>query len=149
MPQLVVAAGVIAVALTVGLILRGRQHVDAPTQPSRGLPSQLDRRDFDRPDAAWLVAVFSSGTCSSCADVVRKALVLESPEVAVADVEYTAARGLHAKYEIEAVPLLVVVDREGVVQAGFVGPVSATDLWAAVAEARQPGSSPEPDLGRS
>jgi len=26
--------------------------------------------------------------------------------------------------------------------------MSATDLWAAVAEARNPGSSPEPGLGR-
>jgi hypothetical protein len=34
------------------------------------------------------------------------------------------------------------------VRAGFAGPVTATDLWAAVAEARQPGSSPEPQLGR-
>ena len=34
-------------------------------------------------------------------------------------------------------------------RAGFIGPMSATDLWAAVAEARQPGSSPEPNLGQS
>jgi hypothetical protein len=36
-----------------------------------------------------------------------------------------------------------------VVRASFVGPPTATDLWAAVAEARQPGVSPEPGLGRS
>jgi hypothetical protein len=28
------------------------------------------------------------------------------------------------------------------VQHHFVGPVTATDLWAAVAEAREPGSTP-------
>jgi hypothetical protein len=56
---------------------------------------------------------------------------------------------VHRKYDIQAVPLVVVADAEGVVGAGFVGPASATDLWAAVAELRQPGSSPEPDLGRA
>jgi len=34
------------------------------------------------------------------------------------------------------------------VAASFVGVPTATDLWAAVAEARAPGASPEPDLGR-
>ena len=29
----------------------------------------------------------------------------------------------------------------------FVGAFTATDLWAAVAELRDPGSSPEPGLG--
>ena len=45
-------------------------------------------------------------------------------------------------------PLVVVADARGVVGASFIGPATATDLWAAVAEVRQPGSSPEPDLGR-
>jgi hypothetical protein len=35
-----------------------------------------------------------------------------------------------------------------VIRAAFSGPVTATDLWAAVAECRSPGSSPEPELGR-
>jgi hypothetical protein len=77
-----------------------------------------------------------------------KSSILESSEVAVVDVEYAAARDLHQRYRIEAVPTLVIADSEGVVVRGFVGPVTATDLWAAVAEARDPGSSPEPELGR-
>ena len=43
---------------------------------------------------------------------------------------------------IEAVPTTLVVDGDGVVAAGFIGPITATDLWAAVAEAREPGSTP-------
>ncbi|HEY4332527.1 MAG TPA: hypothetical protein VGM78_08160, partial [Ilumatobacteraceae bacterium] len=62
--------------------------------------------------------------------------------------DYVVARDLHTRYKIDAVPTLVIADREGVVRASFLGPVSATDLWAACAEARQPGASPEPDLGR-
>lgn len=148
MTQLLVAALVLAVAVAIGLVLRRRQQVDAPTQPSHLVPAQLDRTDFDRADAPWLVAVFSSGTCHTCADVVRKARVLASADVAVVDVEYGGARELHRKYAIEAVPIVAVADRDGVVRAGFAGPVTATDLWAAVAEAREPGASPEPGLGR-
>lgn len=148
MPQLLLALAVVAVAVAVALVLRRRQRVDAPTQPAYGHPTQLDRADFARPDAPWLVAVFSSATCTTCADVVRKTAVLACDEVSVVDVEYSASRALHAKYAIEAVPIVTVADAAGVVRAAFVGPVTATDLWAAVAEARNPGSSPEPDLGR-
>jgi hypothetical protein len=63
--------------------------------------------------------------------------------------EVAARPDVHRQYHIDAVPLVVVADAEGVVRAGFLGPVTATDLWAAVAEARTPGSSPEPGLGRS
>jgi hypothetical protein len=42
----------------------------------------------------------------------------------------------------------VVADAQGVVRRGFVGAFTATDLWAAVAEVRAPGSTPEPDLGQ-
>jgi hypothetical protein len=34
-----------------------------------------------------------------------------------------------------------------VVLRAFVGETSATDLWAALAECREPGSTPEADLG--
>jgi hypothetical protein len=146
--QVIIAAAVLAVALAVGAVLRRRLAVDAPTQPVFSAPAQIDRNDFVDATAPWLVAVFSSSSCDACADVVRKANVLSCSEVAVVDVEYPAAAALHHKYHVNAVPIAVVADRAGVVRASFVGPMSATDLWAAVAEARHPGSSPEPDLGR-
>ncbi len=147
MQQILTALAVVAVAVVVGLVLRRRQVVQAPTQPTVVVPAQLDRADFAAP-TPWLVAVFSSATCNSCADVVRKAKVLASPEVTVIDVEYSASEALHRKYDIQAVPIVAIVDPDGVVHAGFAGPVTATDLWAAVAEARHPGTSPEPNLGR-
>ena len=147
MQQILTALAVVAVAVVVGLVLRRRRVVQAPTQPAVVVPAQLDRADFAAP-TPWLVAVFSSATCNSCADVVRKAKVLASPEVTVIDVEYSASEALHRKYDIQAVPIVAIVDPDGVVQAGFAGPVTATDLWAAVAEARHPGTSPEPNLGR-
>ena len=147
MQQILIALAVVVAAVVVGLVLRRRQVVQAPTQPSVAVPAQLDRADFAAP-TPWLVAVFSSATCTTCADVVRKARVLSSTEVTVLEIEFGAARVLHTKYDIQAVPMVAIVDSDGVVRAGFAGPVTATDLWAAVAEARQPGSSPEPDLGR-
>lgn len=107
------------------------------------VPSQVDRNDFAGSQAEWLVAVFSSATCHTCADVVRKAQALASRDVVVHDVEYSIARDIHKRYDIDAVPVVLIVDRDGVVRANFVGPVTATDLWAAVAKCRDPRSRPE------
>lgn len=135
MTQVSIAVGVLVVALAVGALLRRRRTVDAPTQPAAAAPAQIDRADFV-PEVPWLVAVFSSATCSTCADVVAKAGVLASSDVAVVNVEYPVAAELHRKYHVDAVPIVVIADQTGVVRASFVGPVTATDLWAAVAEAR-------------
>ena len=143
MAALLVAAAVAVVAVGVAMVLRSRQRTDRPTQVSWVAPSQLDRTDF--PGASgrpWLVAVFSSATCHTCAEVLAKAEVLASATVGVVEVEYGAARAVHAKYAIDAVPIVCVADETGTVRSSFVGPVSATDLWAAVAEARFPGSTP-------
>jgi hypothetical protein len=131
-----------ALAIVAALVVQRRRRPPAPTNVSRTLPEQLDRRDFDRPDAAWLVAVFTSATCSTCAGVRDKAQLLASTEVVVQEVEVTASRELHERYAIDAVPAVVVADRSGAVQAGFLGPVTATDLWATVAELRSPGTLP-------
>jgi hypothetical protein len=138
--RLLVAAVLVVLAVAVALVLE-RRRPDAPTQARWAVPSQLDRDDFTRPDAAWLVAVFTSATCDSCAQVVAKAGPLESPEVAVEEVEYAARVDLHRRYGIDAVPCIVVADAEGVVRASHIGPATATDLWATLAEVRE--SRPE------
>ncbi len=142
MERLIITLVIVAVVAVVAVVARRRRVPDAPTQRRFTAPEQLDRNDFDRPDAAWLVAVFSSATCDVCAQVVAKAQVLECGDVAVVDVEYGDNRALHERYSIDAVPTLVVADAQGVAVATFLGPMSATDLWAAVAEAREPGSTP-------
>lgn len=139
MVQLAVAVGVVAAAVVVGLVLRRRQRAEVPTQPTFDAPAQLDRSDFPASGAPWLVAVFSSATCTTCADVVRKAEVLRSRDVDVVDVEYGAAGDLHRKYSIDGVPIVVIADADGVVRKHFIGPVTATDLWAAYADARSAG----------
>ena len=143
MTRVVIALAIVAVAAAVAYVVQRRRVPDAPTQRRYNIPEQLDRADFDRPDAPWLVAVFTSDTCDKCADVARKAAVLESDDVVVVNVEFTAARTLHTRYRIDAVPTLVIVEAEGVTRRSFLGPMTATDLWAAVAEARDPGSTPD------
>lgn len=148
MLQLLIALAVVVIAAVVAEVLRRRRRVDPPTQRPHQLPGQLDRADFERPDAPWLVAVFTSDTCSTCADVIAKARVLDCDAVAVTVVSYQRHRDLHDRYRIDAVPGVVVVDAEGVAHATFLGPITATDLWAAVAEAREPGSRPDPQCDR-
>ena len=129
-------------ALAIAAIVQRRQRSDAPVRTGYGLPEQVDRADFARPDAPWLVAVFTSTTCGTCAGVWDRARHVESDVVAVQELEYVAERALHDRYAIEAVPSTLIIDADGVVQRSFLGPVTATDLWAAVAEAREPGSTP-------
>jgi hypothetical protein len=145
--RLIVAAVLVVVAGVIAWRLRAQQTTD-PVRASGEVPRQLQRADFPRADAPWLVVVFSSATCEGCAAIAAKVAVLDSADVATCEVEYGADRALHDRYAIDSVPLVVVADREGITRAAFLGPTSATDLWAALAELRSPGSTPEPDLGR-
>lgn len=138
MGRLLLAVAVVAVVAVVADVMRRRRVADPPTQPRHQIPAQLDRSDFD--GAGWMVAVFTSATCSTCADVVRKAEVLRSDDVAISTVTFQQRRDLHERYDIDAVPCLLIADGDGIVHAGFLGPVTATDLWASIANAREPGS---------
>ena len=135
MIRFVIVGVVVVVALLANLWQRKRQ-VDAPTQGASEIPSQIDRSDFVRPEASWIVLAFTSATCQTCSDIERKVRVLETNSVAIQILEYTAQRDLHERYKIDAVPTVLMADANGVVQANFLGPVSATDLWAALARVR-------------
>ena len=138
MERFLVAAAVVVLAAVIAVIVE-RRRPEAPTQGSWTVPAQLDRNDFARPDAPWLVAVFTSATCDSCAQAVERARVLASEAVAVDEAEVKARPDIHRRYHIDAVPIIVVADHEGVVRTSFTGPPSATDLWAAVAAVREAG----------
>tara|TARA_B100000678_G_scaffold203685_1_gene171448 strand:+ start:1371 stop:1817 length:447 start_codon:yes stop_codon:yes gene_type:complete len=135
----------VLVAATAGTLahLVQRRRPDAPVRTGWSVPQQLDRRDFDRPDAPWLVAVFTSATCDTCGSVVEVARPLESQAVAFQEVEAGERRDLHDRYAVDAVPMVLLVDGVGVVRDHHLGPVSATHLWGSLAELRQPGSTPD------
>lgn len=134
----------VLVAATAGTLahLVQRRRPDAPVRTGWSVPQQLDRRDFDRPDAPWLVAVFTSATCDTCGSVVEVARPLESQAVAFQEVEAGERRDLHDRYAVDAVPMVLLVDGVGVVRDHHLGPVTATHLWGSLAELRQPGSTP-------
>ncbi len=132
-----IAAAIASAAVGVAVLIR-RRKPDGPPVDSFPTPRRLRRDDFTRPDAPWLVAFFSSSTCGSCPDLAAKIAPLDSSEVAVVELTYQDERELHDRYGISAVPMVIVADTEGVVRAAFVGPTSATDIWAALADLRAP-----------
>ena len=144
--RLVIAAVILVAVGALAWYLR-RRPPDAPPRDVYPVPMQLDRADFPRGDAAWLVALFSSAACDSCQGLGSKLEPLESPDVAVCEISAESRGDLHRRYELAAIPTTVIADDQGVVRRAFVGAFTATDLWAAVAELRAPGSSPEPGLG--
>ena len=139
----------VVVAVAAGMVawwLR-RRTPQGPPRDAFPVPRQLARPDFPRPEAPWLVTYFSSDTCASCQGLGPKVAVLESDEVATCELDFASQRELHDRYEIAAIPMILIADADGVVLRAFVGSTSATDLWAALAECREPGSTPEGDLG--
>lgn len=143
MERLLLAAALAAVAVVVAWAIQRRQRPAAPVRTGYSVPTQVDRADFDRPEVPWLVVVFTSATCDVCAGVWDRVRPLASTEVVVQEVEYGARRDLHDRYRVEAVPSVLVVGPDGVVMRSFLGPVTAADLWAAVAEAREAGTAPD------
>ncbi|MEM9201895.1 MAG: hypothetical protein AAGC53_09550 [Actinomycetota bacterium] len=140
MERLLLVLGAVLIAAVVAAVL-GRKP-GAPASNTHHVPNLLDRRDFIRPEAEWLVAVFTSATCTTCEGVWERADLLASDAVAAQRIDYQDDRALHERYRIDGVPTLVIADIDGTVKRAFLGPVTATDLWAAMAEEREPGSVP-------
>jgi hypothetical protein len=139
--RLLIAAVLVVVVVVVALVAQRRRRPAPPPRTAYPVPAQLDRDDFPRPDAPWLVAYFWSRTCDSCEGMAPKVAALESPEVGTCALEATDDRDVHRRYEIAAIPMVLVADAAGVVRRSFVGAVSATDLWAALADARAEASA--------
>jgi hypothetical protein len=136
-----IALAVVAAAVAAWFSRRDRVAADPPAEYH--VPTAVDRADFAAPERPWLVAVFTSATCSSCRDTWERAQHLESEVVAVQEVEVGTDAAIHRRYLIDAVPTTVIADLDGVVRGSFLGPVSATHLWGRLAELREPGSVPD------
>ena len=134
MLRIVIVVAVVAVAFVVALIAQ-RRAPNAPARTGHTSPDQLDRNDFVRPGTPVLVAVFTSATCDVCTDAWQKAAAFESPGVAVQRIDFPSERALHDRYAIDAVPMVLVVDEQGIVRRSLIGPLSASELAAAVAGA--------------
>lgn len=141
MSRLIVLVVLVAIAALIAVILQ-RRRPDPPAAPSYRAPAQLDRNDFDRPEAPSLVVVFASTTCNTCPQVWQLVEPLGDDELVVqrVDVEDDAAE-LHGRYRIDGVPTTVLADGRGVVVTTFFGPVDEDELAAGV-EALRNGETP-------
>ncbi len=133
MERVVLAVAIALVVVAVAYVIQ-RRAPEPPTQRRWAAPDQLDRTDFDRPGAPWLVAVFSSATCDSCRAAVAVAQAHASADVVVQQVEFAARGDLHRRYNVESVPTIVIADRQGVVRASIVGPPAEGEFERAFAE---------------
>jgi hypothetical protein len=136
MQTALIAVALGGVAVLVAWVIRSRTATDAPTQARWAVPAQLDRADFTGPELPWLVALFSSATCLSCAGTWTVAQTLAAPDVAVQKLDAVSQRALHERYGIEAVPCLVVADATGTVRASFLGEPTRAELVEAMAALR-------------
>ena len=127
--QLVIVAVIVAVTIGVAIASRRVGGDAAPTPSGFTVPGRVARNDFEHPERPWLVAVFTSETCDSCAGVVERAAPLDSPEVAVAAVPVQDQAETHAKYRIDGVPTTIIADAHGTVVGSFLGPVQTCLLY--------------------
>lgn len=129
---------VVVMSIVAILLLVARKKKPQTQVTSFDLPTQIDVEDFEDPTCELHVIMFSSEHCDGCDSVWDKAQVLSSSTVEVLKASYQDKQGriLHDKYQIEAVPSLVICDADGKTLKAFLGSVTATDLWAAVAELR-------------
>ena len=133
--MIALALGVVAVGVAYVLSRRGR---DAPTSDKVVVPRQVDRADFVRPSAPWLLVVFTSVTCDSCARAVALASPFEGPSIAYEEVPWQTRRDLHDRYRVDTVPLLLLARADGLVVQSWAGTPAAPDFAAALAVCDSP-----------
>lgn len=149
MDRLLLVLGGVAIAGIVAALLSRGRHA-APAANTHTIPRQLNRNDFKGATRPWLVAVFTASTCDTCAGVMERARHLASSQVSVQELELNSERALHERYGVDAVPMVLIANETGAVQRAFLGPTTATDLWACLAELREPGTvSKECNLGQT
>ena len=143
MDRLLVLAVVTALAGLLAVLLQ-RWRPGGPVVTGWSVPGHLDRADFAKPDVPWLVAVFSSTDCATCASMVSEAHSLASALVVVQEVPAESAGDLHDRYRIDVVPMLVVADEDGLVSGHHLGPSAPGELQAVLEGARSSRSHDKP-----
>ena len=143
MDRLLVLAAVAALAGLLAVQLQ-RWRPSGPVATGWSVPGHLDRAAFAEPNVPWLVAVFSSTDCATCTSMVSEAHSLAAAQVVVQEVPAESASELHARYQVDVVPMLVVADGDGLVRAHHLGPSAPGELRAVLEEARSSRSFEKP-----
>jgi hypothetical protein len=124
---LLIVIAIAAVAAGLAWRFNGRA-ADAPTTPQFAAPQQLDRSDFDHPELDWLLVLFSSETCLSCHEAREALTPIRFDRVAVQDLPVETSRAIHDRYSVDAVPIMVLADTDGVVRWSYLGAPPAEAL---------------------
>lgn len=153
MERYLLAVALLVIAVGIAVVLdRRRRPTSVPSRQFR-LPTHIDRGDLPDAELPWVLAVFTSTSCDTCRGVVEAAQPLRSDTVGVAELAFQLHRSLHNKYEIEAVPAALLVDRAGEVRASWLGVIEPGELWGRVSDlvandsadsADDPGDAPRP-----
>ena len=106
---LILVIGVTAFSVSA---LANRRKPDSPSVPRSILPYQLDRSDFSEPDIEWIFVLFTSETCNACDLVVNEVSKISLSNVVVQNIDFAVNKSLHARYEIDSVPILLLADRQ-------------------------------------
>ncbi len=112
--------------------LANQRTSDRPSVPKSILPYQLDRSDFNNPSIEWIFILFTSDTCNACESVLNEVSKISIPNVVVQNINYAANKSLHIRYEIDAVPILLLADQKGIVQWSFAGVPPSTAISEAL-----------------
>lgn len=136
MDRLIIGVVIAAVAIVIAVVTDRRRRTQAPSGVTHQAPAQLDRSDFDAGAAAapWLIVLFSSSSCSSCATARRDVIALASATVAVFEASEETNRSLHQRYRVTGLPTVVIVDEDGVTRASWLGPPPAGEVAARLGE---------------
>ncbi len=122
----------LAAASVVAYIVERRSRTSPSTFTGTVVPQLVDRSDFDEPRAPWLIAVFTSDSCNACAEVLARARSAASDDVVIHEIEFVRDRLLHEKYDVDAVPMTLLVDRTGAAAASWLGPLNLDELHTAI-----------------
>ena len=127
MSRLIVLVVLSCGASIVALLLRKLNYRNFVTS-GWSIPGHLSREDFSFLNEPWLVVIFSSESCETCKPVVTEGMKLTSLGVAIQEVTAETNKGLHEKYDIDAVPMLLLVDKFGVVRSSHLGPTNSDQV---------------------
>ena len=92
------------------------------------IPGHLSREDFRFTNEPWLVVIFSSESCETCKPLVAESMKLSSLGIAIQEIAVETNKDLHEKYGIDAVPMLLLVDKFGVVRSSHLGPTNSEEV---------------------
>lgn len=120
----------VALAAVVAVRLLDRKRRYEPTT-DYGIPPALEEADFPELGGVPAAVVFTDPDCRAC-DGARR--MLSARPVRLIEVDAASRQDLLDKYSIDGVPTSLIVDGDGAVIDGWVGPLEASRVDLAISK---------------